>query len=651
MLFFAHGMERALVARTALVLLALHVGVSLLGVVPGYLSIDEVTYHLMVKNLAEGRGLDIWNGYEEYPSPELLSAALVAHEGRLKAALPYLQPIVSLPFYLLAGYRGLFLVNAIAFVGIVGLTWDLARRLFGSDQLAFGSILILSLSTFLWDYSQAAWPHATATFWVVAAMWCFVRSWHGEGQAPWAMAAGLCAGIGAGFRLDVIFVLPAFLIPYLFHRPPRWQAAGELILGFTPGLIFLFLLSRARFGKWMPLSYGEETTYVMSLYVALLSTCALGGVGVWLVSRQRPWAWVLDHRKAASLVGVGVMVSALLIPLVRQGFAQWLNGAYQLIVDLRIREYGGVEPALDRAPGGGLVYIGALKKSFIQSCPYLPILFLAAEEIVQRGKNAVSLVLVSLPVIPYVLFYSHYGWHGGLSLNLRYFSAILPFVAIITAWAWDRIARACGAWKNTASICGFAGGASLFLVSRLWLGRDLAGEEIAYLDIPQMLAISLAVCLVVPVLLHRTAPFWSCLQRTLLAMGLVWATAVAFTYDWPRERAQRARNLSSAQRAARLMPADALLFTPYVDAFWGLMEHGRVRIANPTKDAYRDFRPLVLYHLGQGRAVYAALEPSTFIRLEEEGKLQGLELQTVWTQPPFELCRIGPAFRGEGFRP
>ena len=43
-------------------LLALAVGhllVSLFAVVPGYLSIDEVTFHLMTKHLSEGRGLEV----------------------------------------------------------------------------------------------------------------------------------------------------------------------------------------------------------------------------------------------------------------------------------------------------------------------------------------------------------------------------------------------------------------------------------------------------------------------------------------------------------------------------------------------------------------------------------------------------------------
>ena len=29
---------------------------------PGYLSVDEGTYHLMAKNLADGYGFEIWNG-------------------------------------------------------------------------------------------------------------------------------------------------------------------------------------------------------------------------------------------------------------------------------------------------------------------------------------------------------------------------------------------------------------------------------------------------------------------------------------------------------------------------------------------------------------------------------------------------------------
>ena len=79
---------RRLRVGALLVLGAGHLLVSLFAVVPGYLSIDEATYHLMTKSQSETGGFEIWNGYRELPSPELLSASTAAHGPKLVGQPP-----------------------------------------------------------------------------------------------------------------------------------------------------------------------------------------------------------------------------------------------------------------------------------------------------------------------------------------------------------------------------------------------------------------------------------------------------------------------------------------------------------------------------------------------------------------------------------
>ncbi len=38
----------------------------------GHLSIDEGVYHLMARSFADGASLFVWNGYDEFTSPELI---------------------------------------------------------------------------------------------------------------------------------------------------------------------------------------------------------------------------------------------------------------------------------------------------------------------------------------------------------------------------------------------------------------------------------------------------------------------------------------------------------------------------------------------------------------------------------------------------
>ena len=55
---------------------------------PGYLTYDSGTYHIMVKTLAETGGFLIDNGYEAAPSEELIVGQLRAPDGRLVAQYP-----------------------------------------------------------------------------------------------------------------------------------------------------------------------------------------------------------------------------------------------------------------------------------------------------------------------------------------------------------------------------------------------------------------------------------------------------------------------------------------------------------------------------------------------------------------------------------
>ncbi len=129
--------------------------------VPGHISVDEGTYHMMVKNLAESGTLGIWNGYEEFASIELQAAGyLRAHNGRLVAQYPYLTAVLATPLYWICGYRGLFFINSLAFFLTVLVCYALAHSLYGDRNLALNSCVILVLATYLWEYSQAAFPHA-----------------------------------------------------------------------------------------------------------------------------------------------------------------------------------------------------------------------------------------------------------------------------------------------------------------------------------------------------------------------------------------------------------------------------------------------------------------------------------------------------------
>ncbi len=614
-------------------LAAAHLVVSLVAVTPGYLSIDEATYHLMAKNLAERGDLEVWNGYRELPSPELVAASIVAHDGRLVGRPPVLYPALAVPFYLAWGYRGLFALNAAAFAGVVVLTFALARRLFGDRALALDSCLVLVAASFAWEYSQAAWTHATALLFNLGAVTLAVAAIDQPGRARrrWlALAAGMAAGLGIGVRLDLVLVLAAVVGLYVFRSPWQPDRALAAVAGALPPLAVWSLVNLERFGIFSPLSMGLGTGLPeLARYLPFLAVAAGLAAGVWTLTRQ-PVRHRLAGRRRAVWLAVGLAgLLALALPQGRRLALQQARGGWTLGVDLRALDRDRREPAMRRGTAGEVVYAGGLKKALLQSCPYLVVLLWPARRLVRGGRERQRLALALVVPAAFFAFYAQFSWHGGLALNLRYLTALLPYAAILTAWALHRLARraAGGVWPALT-----AGGGAAVAAYLLAAGDD-AGR---LLTLPLVLAGALAAALVAAARGGRRA---TRAAIGLAAAGLAWAALTAFTYDYPRARALRRANLETAAGVAPLVARDALFFADFVDPFFALIEHGRVRIARPSRDGYRDMPRLAAYHLAAGRPVYGALDRRLWQRLER-GPLAGFERRTLWDDGRFVLAEL-----------
>jgi hypothetical protein len=419
----------------ALLILAIgHLLVSLFAVVPGHLSIDEVTYHLMAKYQSETGGFEVWNGYRELPSPELISAWTAAQGPKLVGRYPVLHPALAVPFYRLAGYRGLFALNALAFAGAAGLVFVLARRLFGDLDLAIDAVLVLVLASFAWEYSQAAWPHATALLFTVGAFTLAVSALleerPGRGAAL-ALAAGAVIGFGIGVRLDCLFLLVAILLLFLFRVPWHPGRALAALGGAAPALALLAAINRQRFGIWSPFSMGTNVGWTeIARYLPLLVLGCVALAVIWALTR-RPIRIRLRRKQTVPLMVVALILTALAVPASRRLLAREAGGAYTLGVDLRALSLDQREAAMLRSDNRAVIYIGGVKKALLQSCPYLVLLLLPALRLGRLQANPGPdddaaagrdpevgrlAILFAVPLV-YFGFYAQFSWHGGLSLN------------------------------------------------------------------------------------------------------------------------------------------------------------------------------------------------------------------------------------------
>lgn len=603
-----------------LLIALLHGVVSLSQTAPGPISIDECTHLFSLRGAALTGSPQVVNGYDQCPSPELevrtaplpsghTSSHVHAHGAHLVAQYPSLPDFLAAPLYPTLGYGALFLVNAVAFLVVLLLIYATASVLFSSAAISAVATLIFAGCTFAWQYSQAAWPHMQCLMWTCAALYfgtravLINRSQHASAATRLAATAGLCAGVAVNVRTDAILYLVALGFVLLLLGLERRRLCVAYGLGSLPGLVAASVFNSWKFGTPNPLSYGYESTAVGQVQkLGLLGVLALGA------------AFALTHPKIRArlkaqsrlrwiAIGSLVLLAALLIPSTRAV----LNGIAQLVVDLRLRPER-TEPALTRTASGALVYMGALKKSLLQSCPYLTLASLSVWTLWRSPEGKVKLGLISIVPLVYLAFFGTRGWHGGLSLNLRYFLPVLPGASLLVAisvvqlWHWSQ-----GVSTLLRAACWLFAALLPVLIFEWRLDQAVTSPtSLEWLVLDAPLFIALAVLLTaLTAAMKRTAGF-ACLASVATACGLGWATMTALRHDYSRTHQQRELNAAVSAELRNVIPDDAVVFISGYEKFAGLLDRSHVVLARPSNDGAASSGSLAHCFLQAGRPVYLA---------------------------------------------
>ncbi|MDH3229152.1 MAG: glycosyltransferase family 39 protein [Alphaproteobacteria bacterium] len=618
-------------------LFILHLAVTVFVTQPGHLSIDEGIYHQMARAFAQSGSLSVWNGYEEFPSDELKHPIHAVRDGALYPQYPYLTAIAAWPFYTAMGYRGLFVMNALAYVAVALLCFATTRRIFGDARLALDSVVILTLASYAWQYSQEAWPHTLSLMFIAAAVYCTVRGLSRDSSgsgAHWAFVAGTALGIGAGARLDVVFALPAIVLPYLFLTPMRPRAALTALAGLIPGLAALAATNYVKFGVPSPFSYGGAKAGAGELihYLPVLAYGLLATIGLWAVTRPGIRIWLRARPAGVAVATAVALIGLWLVPPVAAATQQLGAGAVRLIVDFRLYDAARIEPGMSLTAGGSVVYFSGLKKALLQSMPWLPLLALPVAAFARANQPHRVLGMLFILATAYLAFYSYYAWHGGLALNLRYFLPVLLPSAILGAWALRELAREAPPAMLVPAIIAAP---TAFLVATYLVYRNLepAAAEGPLLTVPLVFAVLLAIlllCRAVATGPARRATAGVAVLCAATAMG--WGSASTIAYDAPMSAALRALHAERARVVVPYLTADSILFVYHETPYYGLYELDRVRIAATNRDDFDSFRPLLEHHLAAGRPVYLALGEKGMAIARERGLLEGLRLNALSEQ-------------------
>ncbi len=643
-------------AAVLLALLAGHILFSVFAVTPGHLVSDEGIYHQMAKAFADDQTHALWNGHAEYPSPELRTwNHQVRADGRLISQYPYFHSVLAWPFYKIAGFRGLFALNAVAYIALAAFTFLLSQRLWRDKRIAADALIVLTLATFAWQYSQAAWSQLLAAAFLVAGVYFAVGAVQST-ERRWAVilawAAGMAIGFGAGVRLDVIFAAPALLVPLLFDRPPRWREALGVAAGLTPGLVLLSVTNHAKFGSFNPLTYARDAGAAsLSGYTALVAT-ALVVLGIaWVATRDRTWTMLVRNRWAAvAAVALPAAAAIGFSPEIRHVLTSTVWGSWVLIADLGLipERAGGI--AMTRGPMGGIVYAGTFKKALIQSLPWLPVAILPLAAAVRTRDKPMSHLVVLLAAGAFLAIYGRYTWHGGYAFNLRYFVPLLPLFAIYGAAGIHRLAagessKALRGAATAVAVCG-----TFVWLYAVYRDTALAAMEPVILRLPQVLAALLAFLLAAAAV-RRGAPVLRRLAFLAVFACLAWSFAMAMAMDFPRTYMLRMYRHETGQFLAAHIPADSILFSVYDPGSFALTETPGARNAWVNMDDYRDFRGLLEANLATDRPAFGYFSEEDWAAMHERGLLGGIGSTEIAQHDDETLYRLMPAATSAGNAP
>lgn len=149
-------------------------------------------------------------------------------------------PLVSIPFYQLFGWLGLYVLPAVG--GALGALFSgmtVRRLLPGRKRWDVCAVVLVGITTPVFYYSTMFWEHTLSMMFFMSAIYCLITAY----QQPttwtgWILAGGLVS-ISAFFRTDTLPISAGIGIVILITRF-RWALAygGSFVFTSIPWLLF-----------------------------------------------------------------------------------------------------------------------------------------------------------------------------------------------------------------------------------------------------------------------------------------------------------------------------------------------------------------------------------------------------------------------------
>jgi len=132
---------------------ALHIVWSLWMNAHGAFLIDTNIYQMMVRDFFRSGHFNIIPYYHTFPSDTfIVSGFMQESRGRIYPQYPSLLAVLAWPFYLLFGEMALFVMNALAFLGVLYLIYKIILILFMREDMARMAMVIFGVASYAWGY-------------------------------------------------------------------------------------------------------------------------------------------------------------------------------------------------------------------------------------------------------------------------------------------------------------------------------------------------------------------------------------------------------------------------------------------------------------------------------------------------------------------
>jgi hypothetical protein len=302
----------------------------------------------------------------------------------------------------------------------------------------------------------------------------------------------------------------------------------------------------------------------------------------------------------------------MFIAPIHEALSTLASGLYVLIVDFQAYPISGITGyGVGYNEDGHLLMFGQLKRSLLQSLPFLGLLPLFAYIAINEKHFFFKLLLliVGFWVLPFAYRYNH----GGSPVHMRHFFAILPFTSIMTAVAIAQLGQSAVLRLSDARVLIYFS-VGIFIITAVVFWGVLLGETLA-IEIATKGSLALTAGAAIGCVLFMSTGaasrrFWARATLTAALAGIVWAGTSNVVHDFFINQVTRSQN-GQSNVGAEQIPDDSLVLAHRAFIFMPqLLREGSYvgvpyNVYEGTESVYDDVRGLIEFHLSVGRQVFA----------------------------------------------